>query len=298
MTNIDFELLKIFYEVAKEENITRASENLFISQPAVSQSIKKLENELGGVLFNRNNKGLSLTEEGKSFFEYVKRAIEMIEKGEDEFSNFKSLKSGKVKIGISTMLAKQILIKPLIHFHKDFGDIKIEILNGLTKDLIEELEKGNLDIIIFSENINSGNLDSVVIKECHHCFIYNKEFYQFDEIMSLRHLENTPLILQRRKSNTREMFDILAKEYDLNFANVTEVVSQELVKTLAECGLGVGFFVKEFLDRKDKKLLSTVKLKEQLPLFQIKLAKSSFQQPTFAAQKMIEYILKENNIEK
>ena len=297
MTNIDFELLKIFYEVAKEENITRASEKLFISQPAVSQSIKKLENELGGVLFNRNNKGLSLTEEGKSFFEYVKRAIEMIEKGQDEFVNFKGLKSGRVKIGISTMLAKQILIKPLIRFHKDYSNIKIEILNGLTKDLIDELEKGNLDIVIFSENINSGNLDSIVIKECHHCFIYNKDFYKFDDVTSLKQLENTPLILQRKSSNTRDMFDKLAKEYGLNFNNVTEVVSQELVKTLTECGLGVGFFVKEFLDRKDRKMLSTIKLKEHLPCFQIKLAKSSFQQSTFAAKKIIEYIIKEYNIE-
>lgn len=296
MANIDFELLKIFYEVAKEENITRASENLFISQPAVSQSIKKLEMELGGVLFNRNNKGLSLTEEGKNFFEYVKRAIEIIEKGQDEFVNFKNLKSGKVRIGISTMLAKNILINPLIRFHKDYSDIKIEILNGLTKDLLGELEKGNLDIAIFSENISNGKLDSMVIKECHHCFIYNKEFYQFNEPISLAELKNVPLILQMKKSNTRDMFDSVAKKYNLNFENVTEVVSQELVKTLTQCGLGVGFFIKEFLDRKDRAMLSMIKLQESLPKFQIKLAKSSFQQPTFATKKMIEYILKDNNI--
>ena len=296
MTNIDFNLLKIFYEVAKEENITRASENLFISQPAVSQSIKKLEVELGGALFNRNNKGLSLTEEGKSFYEYVKRAIEMIENGQDEFVNFKNLKSGKVRIGISTMLAKNILLKPLMAFHKDYGEIKIEIMNGLTKDLIDELEKGNLDVAIFSENINNGKLDSIVIKECHHCFIYNKEFYQFNGVTSLRELEKAPLILQMKKSNTRDMFDCIAQKYNLNFKNVTEVVSQELVKTLAQCGLGVGFFIKEFLDRKDRAMLSTIKLQEHLPKFQIKLAKSSFHQPTFATKKIIEYILKDNKI--
>ena len=296
MTNIDFNLLKIFYEVAKEENITRASENLFISQSAVSQSIKKLEVELGGALFNRNNKGLSLTEEGKSFYEYVKRAIEMIENGQDEFVNFKNLKSGKVRIGISTMLAKNILLKPLMAFHKDYGEIKIEIMNGLTKDLIDELEKGNLDVAIFSENINNGKLDSIVIKECHHCFIYNKEFYQFNGVTSLRELEKAPLILQMKKSNTRDMFDCIAQKYNLNFKNVTEVVSQELVKTLAQCGLGVGFFIKEFLDRKDRTMLSTIKLQEHLPKFQIKLAKSSFHQPTFATKKIIEYILKDNKI--
>ena len=296
MTNIDFNLLKIFYEVAKEENITRASENLFISQPAVSQSIKKLEVELGGALFNRNNKGLSLTEEGKSFYEYVKRAIEMIENGQDEFVNFKNLKSGKVRIGISTMLAKNILLKPLMAFHKDYGEIKIEIMNGLTKDLIDELEKGNLDVAIFSENINNGKLDSIVIKECHHCFIYNKEFYQFNGVTSLRELEKAPLILQMKKSNTRDMFDCIAQKYNLNFKNVTEVVSQELVKTLAQCGLGVGFFIKEFLDRKDRAMLSTIKLQEHLPKFQIELAKSSFHQPTFATKKIIEYILKDNKI--
>ncbi len=294
MSNIDFDLLKIFYEVAKEENITRASKNLYISQPAVSQSIKKLEDELGGILFKRGNKGISLTEEGKSFFEYVKIAIETIKRGEDEFLNYRELQKGKISIGISTMLAKQVLIKPLLNFHKDYKNVKIEIVNGLTGDLLDSLEKGKLDVVIYSENIKNSRLESISIKECHYCFIYNSDFYSFPQAISIKDLINFPLVLQSKNSSTREMFDLFAERNGVVFENSTEVVSQELVKTLTECGLGVGFFIKEFLSKSDKKVLKILKIKEKMPIFQIKLAKSSFQEPSQATKKFIEYIINNN----
>ena len=120
IVNIDLELYKFFYAVAKNKNMTKASEELHISQPAISQSIKKLEEQLGGTLFLRSNKGMELTEEGKMFFDYVKGALELINNAENEFTAFKDLSKGEIKIGCSTTLTKLILIDALKNFHNDF----------------------------------------------------------------------------------------------------------------------------------------------------------------------------------
>ena len=120
MMNVDLELYKVFYVVAKNKHMTRASEELHISQPAISQSIKKLEDQLGGTLFLRSNKGMELTEEGKMFYEYVKGALELIGHAENEFTSFKDLSKGEIKVGCSTTLTKLILMDALENFHKDY----------------------------------------------------------------------------------------------------------------------------------------------------------------------------------
>ena len=157
--NIDLELYKTFYIVAKHKHMTKASEELHISQPAISQSIKKLEEQLDGTLFLRSNKGMELTEEGKMFFEYVKGALELIDNAEKEFTSFKTLDKGEIKIGCSTTLTKLILMDSIEKFHQDFPNININITNELTSKLIKDLKMGKLDFVIFNEsNIKESNV--------------------------------------------------------------------------------------------------------------------------------------------
>jgi transcriptional regulatory protein len=166
MMNVDLELYKVFYVVAKNKHMTRASEELHISQPAISQSIKKLEDQLGGTLFLRSNKGMELTEEGKMFYEYVKGALELIGNAENEFTSFKDLSKGEIKVGCSTTLTKLILMDTLENFHKDYPNININIVNGLTSNLINDLKLGKLDFVIFNEsNVKENNLYLEKIKE-------------------------------------------------------------------------------------------------------------------------------------
>ena len=108
--NIDFELYRIFYVVANHCNITKASEELSISQPAISKSIKNLEEQLGGQLFVRTKRGVVLTEEGKEFYNYIKQAIEYINNAENKFTDLINLETGCIKIGISTTLTKEFLL--------------------------------------------------------------------------------------------------------------------------------------------------------------------------------------------
>ena len=164
--NIDLELYRVFYVVAKNKHMTRASEELHISQPAISQSIKKLEDQIGGTLFLRSNKGMELTEEGKMFYEYVKGALELISNAENEFTSFKDLSKGEIKIGCSTTLTKLILINSLKEFHKDYPNININIINDLTSNLINDLKLGKLDFVIFNEsNIKENNLNLKTVEK-------------------------------------------------------------------------------------------------------------------------------------
>ena len=126
--NVNLELYRIFYVVAKHKHMTKASEELHISQPAISQSIKKLEDQLGGTLFLRSNKGMELTEEGKMFYDYVKGALELINNAENEFTSFKDLSKGEIKIGCSSTLTKLILLDTLKEFHIEFPNINVNII--------------------------------------------------------------------------------------------------------------------------------------------------------------------------
>ena len=137
----------------KNKYMTKASEVLYISQPAISQSIKKLENQLGRTLFLRSDKEMELTEEGKMFYKYVKGVLELINNAENEFTSFKDLSKGEIKIGCSTTLTKLILVNTLKEFHNEYPNINISITNDLTSNLINDLKLGKLDFVILMKEI-------------------------------------------------------------------------------------------------------------------------------------------------
>lgn len=137
----------------KNKYMTKASEVLYISQPAISQSIKKLENQLGRTLFLRSDKGMELTEEGKMFYKYVKGVLELINNAENEFTSFKDLSKGEIKIGCSTTLTKLILVNTLKEFHNEYPNINISITNDLTSNLINDLKLDKLDFVILMKEI-------------------------------------------------------------------------------------------------------------------------------------------------
>lgn len=289
--NIDLELYRIFYTVAKNNHMTKASEELHISQPAISQSIKKLENQLGGTLFLRSNKGMELTEEGKMFYEYVKGALELINNAENEFTSFKNLTKGEIKIGCSTTLTKLILIDNLKQFHNDYPNININITNDLTSNLINDLKLGKLDFVIFNEsNIKETNLHLEKIKELKQGFIFNPQFYN-DEITNFEDLNKFPLILQKEGANSRKLLDYIALQNNVRLKPKMEVVSQELVTEFTNIGLGIGFSIID-LAKKNNKNLKELKINKKIPNINIYLATNKSVSLTFASKTFIKYLTK------
>lgn len=289
--NVDLELYRVFYVVAKHKHMTKASEELHISQPAISQSIKKLEDQLGGTLFLRSNKGMGLTEEGKMFYEYVKGALELINNAENEFTSFKDLSKGEIKIGCSTTLTKLVLMYALKEFHLDYPNININITNDLTSNLINDLKLGKLDFVIFNEsNIKEANLNLEKIKELKQGFIYNPEIYD-DNINNFEDLNNVPLILQKEESNSRKLLDYIALQNNVKLIPKMEVVSQELITEFTNIGLGIGFAIID-LAKRNYKNIKELNINKKIPNINIYLATNKSVSLTFASEMFIKYLKK------
>ena len=289
--NVDLELYRVFYMVAKNKHMTKASEELHISQPAISQSIKKLEEQLGGTLFLRSNKGMELTKEGEMFYEYVKGALELIHNAENEFTSFKDLSKGEIKIGCSTTLTKLILMDTLKEFHKDYPNININITNDLTNNLINDLKVGKLDFVIFNEiTIKETNLNIEKIKELRQGFIYNPDYYM-DNIKNFDELNNIPLILQKEESNSRKLLDYIALKNNVRLLPKMEVVSQELVTEFTNIGLGVGFSIID-LAKRNFNNLKELNINKMIPKINISLATNKSVSLTYASKMFIKYLKK------
>lgn len=290
--NIDLELYRVFYVVAKNRHMTKASEELHISQPAISQSIKKLENQLGGSLFLRSNKGMELTEEGKMFYEYIKGALELINNAENEFTSFKDLSKGEIKIGCSTTLTKLILIDVIKKFHDEYPNININITNDLTYNLINNLKLGKLDFVIFNEsNVKETNLNLQQIKKLKQGFIYNPKFYD-DKVTDFKDLNNVPLILQKEESNSRKLLDYIALQHNVKLIPSMEVASQELITEFVNIGLGIGFTMIDLATRNHKDL-KELKINSKIPNINVYLATNKSVSLTFASKMFIKYLKKE-----
>lgn len=294
--NINLEYYKIFYEVAKEQNITKASENLNISQPAISKTIKLLEEKLGGTLFVRTKKGVILTEEGKEFYSYIIKAMEYINSAENKFSDLINLETGVIKIGINSTLTKEFLLSYLEIFNKSYSKIDIQITNGITSHLINELKNGLIDIVFLNLNDKDyGNdIDIIKCKKIHDVFIASKKYSELnDKVISLNELKNYPLIFQAKGSNTRNFLDNFLKEKNITLKPNIELASYSLVTEFCKAGFGIGYAVKEFIqkDLNEGKIFS-LKIKETIPERYIGFAISNKHLPSFSTKKLIEIINK------
>lgn len=292
--NIDFELYRIFYVVANHCNITKASEELSISQPAISKSIKNLEEQLGGQLFVRTKRGVVLTSEGKEFYNYIKQAIEYINNAENKFTDLINLETGCIKIGISTTLTKEFLLPYLEEFHSLYPKIDIQIITNLTSDLMPKLRNGLIDIVILNLNDkNYGNdIDIIKCRKINDCFIVNNKYKDLiDKEVSIKDLNNYPLILQAKGSNTREFLDNIARENGVILKPNIELASYSLVVEFTKIGLGIGYATKEYIKESIKnKELYQLNIKEKIPSRYIGIAISKNHIPNFSTKKLIEII--------
>lgn len=292
--NIDFELYRIFYTVANNGNITAAAKELNISQPAISKSIKNLEEQLGGTLFIRTKRGVILTSEGKEFYNYIKKAIEYITSAENKFTDLINLETGCIRIGISTTLTKEFLLPYLEKFHKLYPNIDIMINTNISSELLTKLRNGLIDIVILNLNNKKYDDDIEIIKckEINDCFVINKDYLNLNNLnLSIKDLNNYPLILQTKESNTRDFIDNFAKEHNVILKPNMELASYTLVVTLAKIGFGIGYATKEYIKKElENKELFELKIKETIPPRYIGIALCKNNLPNFSTKKLIEII--------
>ena len=265
--NINLELYKTFYYVAKNENISRASNELLISQPAISKAIKTLEEQLNTKLFIRKRDGMELTEVGEAFYKKIKDAMELISSAENDLEVLTSMESGIINIGASKTILHEFLMPYIKDFHKKYPKINIRIFTDKTSDLITKSKMGIIDVIFTNMPINlPSNFDSAKMMTLHDCLAANNTYqYLKDKKLGKKDLEKLPLLVLTKGATTRIRLDDYCIENNIEINPQMEFGSNTLIKEFTEAGFGIGLLTEEHI-KKELKGGELFKLNLELPL--------------------------------
>ena len=248
--SVKLELYRVFKEVAEVGNITAAAQALYISQSAVSQSIKQLEHDLQTRLFARNSRGVTLTAEGQMLYEYVRSAMGLLETGEEKLSQTRELQMGKLIIGASDTVTSQFLLPYLDSFHKQHPAIHIQIVSGRSHKVLGLLRSGKVDIAFASTPSDTSSLDIYPCFNTHSIFVAGAEYpCDFDHIYSLDEVAAFPLILLERKASSRLYLERYFLQNGLRLNPEIELGARSLLVDLAAIGFGVAGVTEEFVHR-------------------------------------------------
>lgn len=292
--NVSFEYYRIFYTVAKTGNITKAADELMISQPAISKCIKSLEEQLGGQLFIRTKRGVVLTEEGKEFYRYIKQAIEYINNAESKFSEMIHLETGTIRIGSSTTLTKKFLMPYLEIFHKRYPKINIQIETFISGELLSRLRQGLIDIVILNLPYHDDNdIEMIKVKDIQDCFIVGDTYKDLvGTKLRLEDIAKYPLVFQAHGSTTRRFLDEYAAEHGIVFKPELDLAGISLVLEFTRIGFGIGYATEEYIQEElETGKLHKLDVVEKIPKREIGIAYSKRNIPSFCTKKLIEIIL-------
>lgn len=266
--DINFELYKVFYFVAKTLSFSEASKELFISQSAVSQSIKVLEKRLNQTLFLRSTKKVQLTKEGDLLFKHIEPAINLINRGETQLLETHSLNGGQLRIGASDTICRYFLVPFLKTFHQTYPGVHIKVTNGTSGACVDLLEANLVDIIVTNHpNKKLSSIRNVCdIKEFNDVFLASREAFPEleNKSIALEELQSLPLLMLESHSTTSEFLHQLFLKNQLELAPSVELSSNDLLIDLAKIGLGITF-VPDFCINEKNDDLMILNIKEPLP---------------------------------
>lgn len=247
---VKLELYRIFREVAEAGNISVAAKNLYISQSAVSQSVKQLETELQVRLFSRSPRGVTLTGEGQLLYDYVRSALTLLQTGEDKLSQTRELLMGNLVIGASDTVTSWFLTPYLEAFHREYPGIRLKITSGRSQKVLSLLKSGAVDIAFASSPADPGNLNTWPCFDTHAIFVAGSGYdCDFHHIYSLDEIAAFPLILLERKASSRLFLENYFLQNGLKLNPEIELSSRGLLVSLAKIGLGVAGVTREFVQK-------------------------------------------------
>ena len=259
---------RIFYAVAKAGNISKAAKELYISQPAISKSISKLEDTLGTTLFTRNSRGVQLTEEGQILFEHTRAAFEELQIGEQELKRIREFNLGHIRIGVSNTLCRFIMVTYLKGFIEQYPHIKITIESQSTTHTLSMLEQQRIDIGLIAEPKSHRNLEFLPVMEIEDIFVATPSYLE-----NLKLREGTDadvfqagnIMLLDKKNLTRSYIEDYMNLNNISANNLLEVTTMDLLIEFARIGLGIGCVIKEFV-KEDLESGRLIQLKLDTPI--------------------------------
>ncbi len=247
--NIDYNLYKIFLYLFEEKSISKTASKLYVSQPAISYSLKELENQLGYTLFNRNSKGIEPTNEAKELYRYVSTAFNILKGAEEHIQNLNNLDIGNIRIGVSNVLPALYITEIVSKFRDLFPGIKFIILNANTSELLDMLLTKKIDIAldILPINVNS-DISKEALTSFDNYFVFNKNNFNDIRITDITDLKKYNLILPSMGTNLRSRLDDYLKNKNVELDSVIEVSNMDTMLRLVNNGIGIGYLPGKFIE--------------------------------------------------
>lgn len=288
ITKLD--LYKVFSEVCKCKSFSKAAKELYMTQPAVSQSIMQLEEELDTRLFTRTPKGVVVTNEGQLLFEYISSAINLINVGETKLLECKNLMAGELKLGVGDTNSRYFLLSYLEKFHDKYPNIKLQIINRTTLEICDMLKSGEVDLGICNFPIKDSSLEKVPCKDIHDIFVCGSKFKDIvSKPLTFEEISKLPLILLESKSNSRKYVEKYFTSKGVRITPEIELGAHDLLLEFAKINLGIACVIREFSQRYlEDETLYEVKTIENIPKRSIGICYLKSVSPSQAAKKFIE----------
>lgn len=264
--NINFENLRVFCTVAESKSITEATQKLHVSQPAITKTIKMLEDELKTILFYRSHYGMQLTKDGNKLYSYIKPLILQVDDTKNIMGEMLNDEKINLRIGTSNTILRSFLIDYIRSYNKEHPNVLIYVEDNTNNNLITKIKEGSLDIAIMVSSPNYtkkySNINIYKLSELNYALFCNKEYLQENEkINSIKSVKAKNIIINR---NTTELNKILTNH---NLNNYLTVSSNSLVIDFIKKGLGIGLAIKEFVNNYEE--LYELKVKENLPIVEL-----------------------------
>lgn len=245
----NLEWYRIFLYTAKAGNLTKAAQQLYITQPSVSYAIKQMEEALGVALFHRLPKGVKLTAEGRALLDYVEPSFALLDAGETKLGNLKRLQGGELRVGASDSLLKHLLLPHLDSFHAQYPDIRIRLSHGKTPDIVQRLKEGQIDFGIVHMPVADPSVDASPLTVIQDVFVAGEAYRELaGRPLSAGELGSQPLLLLSQGSSTRRYVEQWFAAQGMTIEADIELGSIDLLVEFARRGFGVAYVTRSFVE--------------------------------------------------
>lgn len=266
---INLELYRVFYMTAKLGSISKAAKELYTSQPAISQAIKQLEQKLGGDLFCRNARGVSLTVEGEVLFQYIEQGYNLIQTGELKFSELKQMTSGQLRFAVCSAVCKYDMLQYIGQYNLNYPNVYLQIKDESSHQIAHLLEMGKIDIgIINQHNVDCHKFHIIRTLEIHDCFVVGDKYKDLcKNPISLHELsENYPFIMLHKGGNTRAYLDEYFLSQGIHLSPQIELSNLDLILEFTIHGLGISCVIEEHVKKElNEQKLFKLTIEEEIP---------------------------------
>jgi DNA-binding transcriptional LysR family regulator len=291
---IDAELYRVFYTVASCGTVSAAADSLFVTQPAVSKSIRKLEELTECRLFVRSSKGVRLTTEGEILYDYAKKGFEHLQNGERVLLRIRNRQDGLVRVGISNTLCRYYFIPHLEAFHQQYPGIRITIVNRTSPETLRLLEQGLIDFGIISIPKTRSPFAYRELLTIRDVFVAGRNFPGLQGVVPLRELARQPVMMLEKDNVTRRYIDDYLAENKAALQPDIEIGSLDFLVEFARIGLGVALVIRNFIeDELQAGLLREITVEPALPPRQIGIVMPANLPLSLAAETFIESLCRE-----